>query len=60
MKTKFTSIFAKAATLLLLMLLTTASAWAQLFPITNYQLYLSDNFPGGGIGVVDVPVSDPT
>ena len=49
-----------SVTLMLVML--TASAWAQSFPQTNYYyLYLNPNYQGGGgIGRIDVPVSDPT
>ena len=49
-----------SVTLMLVML--TASAWAQVFPQTNYNyLYLNPNYQGGGgIGRIDVPVSDPT
>ncbi len=50
----------RVAIALLVMLFTTASAWAQFFPQTNYQLSLSANYQGGAIGMVDVPVSDPT
>ncbi|MCR5068429.1 MAG: InlB B-repeat-containing protein, partial [Prevotella sp.] len=50
----------RVAITLLVMLLTTASAWAQFFPQTNYQLSLSANYQGGAIGMADVPVSDPT
>jgi uncharacterized repeat protein (TIGR02543 family) len=38
----------------------TASAWAQVFPQTIYRLSLNDNYQGGGIGTVEVPVSNPT
>ena len=47
-----------SVTLMLVML--TASAWAQVIPQTIYRLYLNPNYPGGAIGMVDVPVSDPT
>ena len=50
----------RVAITLLVMLFTTASAWAQFFPQTNYQLSLNANYQGGAIGMVDVPVSDPT
>ena len=43
-----------SVTLMLVML--TASAWAQSFPQTKYYLYLNPNYPGGAIGMVDVPV----
>jgi uncharacterized repeat protein (TIGR02543 family) len=41
------------------MLLTTASAWAQFPTPTVYRLYLNDNYQGGGIAMVDVPIPDP-
>ena len=49
-----------SVTLMLVML--TASAWAQVIPQTKYYyLYLDPNYQGGGgIGRIDVPVSDPT
>ena len=50
----------RVAITLLVILLTTASAWAQFFPPTIYQLSLDANYQGGAIGMVDVPVSDPT
>ena len=50
----------RVAITLLVMLFTTASAWAQFFPPTNYQLSLSANYQGGAIGMVDVPISEPT
>ena len=50
----------RVAITLLVMLLTTTSAWAQFFPQTNYQLSLNANYQGGAIGMADVPVSDPT
>ena len=50
----------RVAITLLVMLLTTASAWAQFPTPTIYQLSLSANYQGGAIGMVDVPVSDPT
>ena len=50
----------RVAIALLVMLFTTASAWAQFFPPTIYQLSLSANYQGGAIGMVDVPVSAPT
>ena len=49
----------RVAMTLLVMLLTTASVWAQFSP-TIYRLYLNDNYQGGGMGMVDVPISDPT
>ena len=54
------SFFRRVAITLLVMLLTTASAWAQFFPQTNYQLSLSANYQGGAIAMVDVPISEPT
>ena len=50
----------QVAITLLVMLLTTASAWAQFFPQTKYYLYLNENYQGGGIGTVEVPISEPT
>ncbi len=50
----------RVAITLLVMLLTTASAWAQFFPQTKYYLYLNENYQGGGIGTVEVPISEPT
>ena len=49
-------------TVVLMLVMLTASAWAQSFPQTNYYyLYLNPNYQGGGgIGRIDVPVSDPT
>ena len=47
-----------SVTLMLVML--TASAWAQVFPQTIYRLSLNANYQGGAIGMVDVPVSNPT
>ena len=44
---------------LLVMLLTTVSVWAQFSP-TIYRLSLNDNYQGGGIATVDVPISNPT
>ena len=49
----------RVAMILLVMLLTTASVWAQFSP-TIYRLYLNDNYQGGGMGMVDVPISNPT
>ena len=50
----------RVAITLLVMLLATASAWAQLFP-TYYHIYFNPNYPEGmGIAMVDVPVSNPT
>ena len=46
----------RVAITLLIMLLTTASAWAQQY----YQLSLNANYQGGAIGMADVPVSNPT
>ena len=45
---------------LLVMLLTTASLWAQNHSQTIYQLSLNANYQGGAIGMADVPVSNPT
>ncbi len=50
----------RVAITLLVMLLTTASAWAQFFPQTKYYLYLNENYQGGGIGTVEVDISEPT
>ena len=50
----------RVAITLLVMLLTTASAWAQFPTPTIYQLSLSANYQGGAIAMVDVPISDPT
>ena len=50
----------RVAITLLVMLLTTVSAWAQVIIPTIYRLYLNDNYQGGGIGTVDVPISNPT
>lgn len=50
----------RVAITLLVMLFTTASAWAQFFPQTKYYLYLNENYQGGGIGTVEVPISEPT
>ena len=47
-----------SVTLMLVML--TASAWAQVFPQTIYRLSLDANYQGGGIGTVEVQVSNPT
>ena len=47
-----------SVTLMLVML--TASVWAQVFPQTIYRLSLNANYQGGAIGMVDVLVSDPT
>ena len=47
-----------SVTLMLVML--TASAWAQVIPQTIYRLSLNANYQGGAIGMVDVPVSNPT
>ena len=45
---------------LLVMLLTTASVWAQFIVPTYYQLSLNANYPGCGVAMADVPVSNPT
>ena len=50
----------RVAITLLVMLLTTASAWAQFPTPTIYRLYLNANYPGCGVAMVDVPISDPT
>ena len=50
----------RVAMTLLVMLLTTASVWAQVIIPKIYRLSLNDNYQGGGIGTVDVPISDPT
>ena len=53
----------RVAITLLVMLLTTASAWAQFPKPTIYYLYLNENYQGGGgIGTstVEVPISEPT
>jgi uncharacterized repeat protein (TIGR02543 family) len=42
------------------MLLTTASAWAQFPTPTIYRLSLNANYQGGALGMVDVPISEPT
>ena len=62
MRTKITTLSSirRVAITLLVMLLTTASAWAQFPTPTIYRLYLNDNYQGGGIAMVDVPISDPT
>ena len=49
----------RVAIALLVMLLTTASAWAQFPTPTIYQLSLNDNYQGGALGTVDVPIPDP-
>ena len=50
----------RVAMTLLVMFLTTVSVGAQIIIPTIYRLYLNDNYQGGGIGTVDVPISDPT
>ena len=50
----------RVAITLLVMLLTTASAWAQFPTPTIYRLYLNANYQGGALGMVDVPISEPT
>ncbi len=50
----------RVAMTLLVMLLTTASLWAQNHSQTIYQLSLNANYQGGAIGMADVPVSNPT
>ena len=50
----------QVAITLLVMLLTTASAWAQFPTPTIYRLYLNANYQGGALTMVDVPISDPT
>ena len=49
----------RVAIALLVMLLTTASAWAQFPTPTIYRLYLNANYHGGALGMVDVPIPDP-
>ena len=50
----------RVAMTLLVMLLTTASVWAQFIVPTYYQLSLNANYPGCGVAMVDVPISNPT
>ena len=50
----------RVAMTLLVMLLTTANVWAQFIVPTYYQLALHANYPGCGVAMVDVPISDPT
>ena len=50
----------RVAMTLLVMLLTTASVWAQFIVPTYYQLALHANYPGCAVAMVDVPISDPT
>ncbi len=45
---------------LLVMLLTTASVWAQVIIPTIYRLSLNANYQGGALTMVDVPISGPT
>ena len=45
---------------LLVMLLTTASVWAQVIIPTIYRLSLNANYQGGALAMVDVPISGPT
>ena len=54
------SSFRRVAITLLVMLLTTASAWAQFPTPTIYRLSLNANYQGGALGMADVPVSNPT
>ena len=54
------SSFRRVAIALFVMLLTTASAWAQFPTPTIYRLSLNENYQGGGIGTVEVPISEPT
>ena len=49
----------RVAMTLLVMLLTTANVWAQFSP-TIYRLSLNANYPGCGVAMVDVPISNPT
>ena len=49
----------RVAMALLAMLLTTASAWADIAP-TTYYLTLNPNYQGGLVGIKDVQVSNPT
>ncbi|MBE6321489.1 MAG: hypothetical protein E7073_00490 [Bacteroidales bacterium] len=50
----------RVAITLLVMLFTTASAWAQFPTPTIYRLSLNANYQGGALGMVDVPISEPT
>ena len=50
----------RVAMTLLVMLLTTASVWAQVIIPTIYRLSLNANYQGGALTMVDVPVSEPT
>ena len=50
----------RVAMALLVMLLTTVSAWAQSIAPTKYELTLDYNYEGGGRGVVNVSTSNPT
>ena len=54
------SSFRRVAIALFVMLLTTASAWAQFPTPTIYRLSLNEYYQGGGIGTVEVPISEPT
>ena len=50
----------RVAMTLLVMLLTTASVWAQVIIPTIYRLSLNANYQGGALTMVDVPISGPT
>lgn len=51
----------RVAIALLVMLPTTASAWAQFFPATKYYLSLNPNYPGEErLATVEVDISEPT
>ena len=50
----------RVAMTLLVMLLTTASVWAQVIIPTIYRLSLNANYQGGALAMVDVPISGPT
>ncbi len=55
------SSFRRVAITLLVMLLTTTSAWAQFFPPTKYYLSLNPNYPGEArLATVEVDISEPT
>ena len=50
----------RVAMTLLVMLLTTASVWAQVIIPTIYRLSLNANYQGGALAMVDVPISGST
>ena len=50
----------RVAMTLLVMLLTTASVWAQVIIPKIYRLYLHANYQGCAVAMVEVPISDPT